>query len=212
MKDKINLKKSLVLLGGGGHCLSCVDVIYATRAFEIKGIVLPNETNKDEKEVHGLKIIGQDNDLPDLIKDFSNFFISVGQIKSPEARIRLFDLLKKLNAKMPSIKSPLAYVSPNSNISEGSIVMHGAIVNSEASVGSNCILNTQSLVEHGVKIEDHCHISTGAKINGNAKIKSGSFVGSGAIIREGITIGNRCVIGAGVSVFKNIPDGAIITR
>jgi UDP-3-O-[3-hydroxymyristoyl] glucosamine N-acyltransferase len=52
--------------------------------------------------------------------------------------------LKSLNLNLPIIKSPISYVSKHSVIGEGTIIMHGAIVNAGAKVGVNCILNTQS--------------------------------------------------------------------
>ena len=33
--------------------------------------------------------------------------------------------------------------------------MHGAIVNALASVGRNCIVNSQSLIEHDAVVMDH---------------------------------------------------------
>ena len=48
------------------------------------------------------------------------------------------------------------------------------------------VVNSQSLLEHGVKVDDHCHISTGALVNGDVTIGRGSFVGSGAVIKEAL--------------------------
>ena len=33
------MKKNIILIGGGGHCKSCIDVIEAEDKFEIAGIV-----------------------------------------------------------------------------------------------------------------------------------------------------------------------------
>ena len=38
--------------------------------------------------------------------------------------------------------------------------MHNVIINSASEIGHNCILNTNSLIEHDVNIGNHCHIST----------------------------------------------------
>ena len=44
-------------------------------------------------------------------------------------------------------------------------------MNAGSVVGKNCIINNKVLIEHDVKIHDHCHISTGAIINGNCEIE-----------------------------------------
>ena len=43
--------------------------------------------------------------------------------------------------------------------------MHGAVINVGA-VEKNCIISSQSLVEHDMVIADHCHIATTATIKG----------------------------------------------
>ena len=76
---------------------------------------------------------------------------------------------------------------------------HGVIVNAGAEIGSHCILNTRSLIEHDVSIDSFCHISTGALINGGVTIGQGSFVGA-VHIRESLVIPPGSVISAGKRV------------
>jgi len=199
--------KSLLLVGGGGHCHSCIDVIEAADIYRIEGVVQPRLSSE---LVMGYRVIGSDDDLPQLLKKSKSALITVGQIKTPETRIRLFDLLKKLDAESPIVVSPKAYCSKHSVIGEGSIIMHGAVVNAGARIGNNCIVNSQALVEHGVEIDDHCHISTGARINGDVNIGRGSFIGSGVIIREGVRVGENVIIGAGQLVMRDVPSGTML--
>ena len=120
------------------------------------------------------------DDLPELINNYSNVLITIGQIKNSKARSDIFDLLKRLEANLPVISSPHSYISNTSTIDEGCIIMHGAIVNSQSRVHENCVINNNALIEHDVVIEKNCHISTGAIINGEAYIDSGVFIGSGS--------------------------------
>ena len=196
----------LLLVGGGGHCRACVDVIDMEGTFRIRGIL--DEQMEPGEMVFGSEVLGTDRDLPKLIKHSPYVLIAVGQIKSAALRKRLFEEARELGAILPSIASPLAHVSRYASIGEGSIAMHGAIVNAGAKIGVNGILNSQALVEHDAQVADHCHISTGARVNGGASIGEGTFIGSGAIIHEGVKIGKDCVIGAGVIVRKDQPAKA----
>ena len=199
--------KSLLLVGGGGHCHSCIDVIEATGMHYIEGVVQPKASSE---LVLGYPVIGSDDDLPQLLNSYKSALITVGQIKNPATRIRLFNLLKHLGAELPAVISPKAYCSKHSVMGEGSIIMHGAIVNAGARIGNNCIVNSQALVEHEVEIGDHCHISTGARVNGNVTIGEGSFVGSGAVIKEGIKVGENVIIGASQVVLRDVPSGTVV--
>jgi len=189
-------KKKIILLGGGGHCRSCIDVIESGNAFKIAGIVEQSRRNKT-KSILGYPVIGYDNDLEILKKKYDYALITVGQIGASNIRQRLFNHLKKSEFSLPVIISPYAHVSKHATIDDGTIVMHQAIVNAGAHIGCNCILNTRCLIEHDAKIGDHTHISTAAILNGEAVIGSGSFVGSNAIIVHGVKLPDNYFFKAG---------------
>ena len=109
--------------------------------------------------------------------------------------------LKKLDFNIPFIVSPLAYVSKYASISQGTIVMHNALVNAGASVGENCTINTNAVIEHDAIIGDHCHISTGAIINGGVFVSDECFIGSLATTKQSVKIPEKSFIKAG-SVVK----------
>jgi len=194
--------KKIILVGGGGHCKSCIDVVEQEGNFQIAGIV--DVQKKLHQKILGYEIIATDDDLHELVKEYDYFFVTLGQIKTPKKRIRFFEMLKDLGAKLPVVVSPLAYVSRYAKIEEGSIVMHYALVNAGATIGKNCIINTRALIEHDALIEDHCHIATGAIVNGGVKVGSGTFFGSNAVCKENIEIRDKAVIGCGAKIIRNV--------
>jgi len=191
--------KEIILIGGGGHCKSVIDVIEEEGTFEIAGIVDVPELLGSI--VLGYKVIGTDRDLSHLSKKYKNALITIGQIKSPDTRIKLYEATKEAGFVLPSIVSPRAYISKHSNLGEGSIIMHDALINADVEIGNNCIINTKALVEHDSKIGNHCHISTNAVLNGGVRVGSGSFIGSGTVIKEGSSIKLNSVLTAG-SIIK----------
>lgn len=192
----------IILVGSGGHARSCIDVIELSGMFNIAGLVEKEEKNGQENL--GYSIIGTDDDLKSLRREYSYALITVGQIKSPKSRTKLFQKLQELNYKLPVVISPRAYVSKYARIGDGTIVMHDAILNSNSSVGKNCIINNKVLIEHDSMIGSHCHISTGAIVNGGVTVGSGCFIGSGAVTMQSVKIGNNSIIGAGKVVNKNV--------
>ena len=191
--------EKIVLIGGGGHCKSVIDVIEQENRFYIAGII-------DQPQMLGSKIlnyevIGCDDDLQELAKEIKYAVISVGQIKSPKLRIKLFELAKKHGFLLPTIISPRAYVSKHASIDEGAMVFHDALINAGVKIGKNCIINTKALIEHDSLIGDNCHISTGAIVNGGVKVGENCFIGSNAVTREYIEISENSFIKAG-SVVK----------
>ena len=201
--------KEIILIGGGGHCAACLDVIAAAGQYRPAAIV--DKAGALGREICGHKITATDDDLPELIARFRNVLISLGQIKSAAARKDLFERAGALGAEFPAHVSPLGYVSPLAALDKGCLVMHQALVNARARVGANTIVNTRALVEHDAEIGPHCHISTGALINGNCRVEEGCFVGSGAVLREGVRLGPNSVVGCGAVVLADAPAGSRVT-
>lgn len=202
-------KPNMILIGAGAHAHACIDVIEQNDEYQIAGLV----GKKEEVDAQhlGHRVIGTDAELPQLVKEHDYAIVTVGQIDSPQLRIRLYQQALQLGFTIPTIISPTAYVSRHATIGTGTIVMHGAIVNAGARVGANCIINTTALVEHDAIIEDHCHISTGAILNGSVHVGTGSFIGSGSVVKDGITIGENCVVGLGLSVRHDQPNNTKFT-
>ena len=187
--------EDILLVGGGGHCKSLIDVIELENKFNIVGII-------DKKELIGTKILNYeviacDDELQELSKMIKYAVISVGQIKTADLRIKLFELAKLHGFLMPSIISPRAYVSKHASIGEGSVVFHDALINANARIGKNCIINSKALIEHDCLIGDNCHVSTGVIINGDVKIGKKSFIGSNAVTIHNIEINENSFVKAG---------------
>lgn len=176
------MKEKIILIGGGGHCRSVIDVIELEDNYTIAGIIDKKELIG--RDVLGYKVIGCDDDLQELHKKYKYAAVTIGQISSNIVKVKLFNMLKSIGYSLPVIISPLAYVSKHAFIDEGTVVMHQALINSNAKVGKNCIVNSKVLIEHDCIIENNCHISTAAVINGGVKVKEGTFFGSNSTTKE----------------------------
>jgi len=196
--------KKIILIGAGGHCASCIDVIEMQRKFKIVGLI----DNKKKNFLLNYKIIGNDKELKKFSRKIQYALITTGCIKNSKIRENLFKKISNYGFKFPVIISPLSYVSKHASIGEGTIVMHGSVINAGAKIGKNCIINSKSLIEHDVVIEDYCHISTRSTVNGGVIIKKNSFVGSCSVIKQNLKIGKNCFINANLFLQKNLKDNS----
>lgn len=187
-------KPNLVLIGGGGHCVSVIDVIENSNKFNILGIL---DSNIIENNILGYNILGSDDLIPELVNENTYFLITVGQIKRYSVRKNISKILTENNAKLATVISSLAYVSKHALIGEGTVIMNHAVVNAKSKIGNNCIINTKSNIEHGVLIGEFCHISTCAVVNGGSVIGNGTFIGSNATISNNTIIKENSIISAG---------------
>ena len=188
--------KKLILVGGGGHCKSCIDVIEQTGEYEIAGVL--DIPEKIGQKVLGYEITGSDEDIEKYAKRDVYFLITLGQIESADLRKKLFETIKKSGGKFATVISPRAYVSKYSKIGEGTIVMHDALVNAGAEIGKNCILNTKCLVEHDCVVEDNVHIAVGAVLSGGVKVSAESFIGTNSTVVQYKEIAPKSFVKAGM--------------
>jgi sugar O-acyltransferase (sialic acid O-acetyltransferase NeuD family) len=197
----------ILLFGGGGHCKAVIDVIEAEGSWRIAGIV--EAQGSTTRDVLGYPVVGYDDQLEDLLRLCPNALVTVGQIKSPSIRQRIFTRLTATSFILPTIVSPLARVARSVRLGPGTVVMHYAQVGPDATVGANSIINTRALVEHDAAVGSHCHVATTAVLNGHVVVGDGTLIGSGAICREGITIGANCLVAMGSRVRKPVTDGTL---
>lgn len=199
--------KKLILIGGGGHCKSCIDVIESSGSYEIEGILEKDFT--EGENILGYPVLGGDELIPDLAKKGFEFLITIGQFKSPALRIKLYNTIKQAGGKFATIIASSAIVSKYANIGEGTIVMHGCILNASSEIGHNVIINTRAIVEHDVKIGDHCHISTNAVLNGGVKVGDNCFIASSVVTFHGILIASNIVVGGHSTVVKDLLEEGV---
>lgn len=195
------MKRPLILIGGGGHCKSVIEVAESA-GYEIKGILdMPDEVGKEVLPGH--KVMGTDDDMPQYV-DKAEFVITVGFIKNPALRIKLYNKVKAAGGRLATIIASTAHVSKYAELGEGTVIMHHAFVNAGAKIGDNCIINTFVNIEHDAEVGNQCHISTGTMVNGECKIGENCFIGSQSVCANCIDIASDIIVGAGSVVRKSI--------
>ena len=195
------MKEKLLIIGAGGHARSCADVIEQEGRFEIYGFV---DSYTNQTSLFNYPIFACDDDLPRLFKQCKFAFLGIGQIKSADLRVNLYDKLKSIGFTLPTIISPLAYIAKSAQIdNEATIIMHHALINANVKVGKACIINSKALIEHDAIIEDFCHISTAACINGGCKVEQRSFVASNTALKHAQIIPSDSLVYHNTTLIKS---------
>tara|TARA_B100000795_G_C22800019_1_gene441339 strand:+ start:2102 stop:2674 length:573 start_codon:yes stop_codon:yes gene_type:complete len=184
--------KEIILIGAGGHAQSSIDVIKSNKRWKISFLV--DKTHEIKGKIN---IISELNFLTNYKLKKKNLLISIGQLSSGKLRKKIFEFYKNKGCNFPVIKSKSSYISGNSMIDEGTIIMHKAFINSNVNIGKNCIINTGVIIEHDVIIGDNVHIAPGAIILGGCKINDNSFIGSGTVIKQNTIINKNFILSSG---------------
>ncbi len=189
------MKKSIALIGAGGHCKVIIDLLNELNEYDIVGIYDDNK----EGVFSGINILGKTNELDENI---DNFIISIGNDK---IRKKIYESHKNLN--WCRLIHPKSIVSKTAKIDIGTVVLAGAVIQTEVQIGKHCIINTNCNIDHESIVGDFCNICPGTTICGLVNIGESTFVGANSTIIQTIKIGNDCLVGAGTVIIRDIPDG-----
>ncbi len=184
----------MILYGASGHGKVIIEILEAN-GVKVDYVV---DDNPDINELLGYEVRRNTGKYDDAI-------ISIG---SSQIRKKLVETLEVKNYHVAI--HPSALVSPRAKIGEGTVVMHGAIVQTCVEVGKHCIINTGASVDHDCKLADYVHIAPQATLSGAVEVGEGTWIGAGAVIKQCIKIGANCMIGAGAVVVKDVPDGMTV--
>lgn len=201
-------KRKLLLVGGGGHCKSVIDVLEEENVYHAIGIV--DQANKRDTLLLNYPIVGCDDDLESLFLDgYKEAFITIGSVGDCSKRNKLYTKLAEIGFKMPNIISKTAIVSQYASLGQGNFIGKNVIVNVSTKIGNNNILNTGSIIEHDCWIGDFVHIAPGATLSGGVRVDDASHIGTNATVIQGVSIGVNTMIGAGSVVVTDMPSDVL---
>ena len=119
-------------------------------------------------------------------------------------------IVQNNHLRFTKLAHPRATIDTTVLWGEGTVIMAGAVVNSDAIIGRHVIINTGACVDHDCQIGDFCHIAPNSTLCGSVKVGEGTLVGAGATIIPGVTVGKWCIVGAGSVVIHDINDNQTV--
>jgi sugar O-acyltransferase (sialic acid O-acetyltransferase NeuD family) len=190
---------ALIMLGGARHATSVFNVARSA-GYEVAHIVDPG---KRGTRLYDIEIIGtvEEIDTPERF----HFCIAVGDNHRRE--IVHEDLRRWLPAAIfPVLIHASAVVSCGTSLGEGTVVMPGAIIGPNTTVGRFCILNTRCSIDHDGRMHDYSSLAPGVTGGGCVRIGARSAICIGATIKDDVEVGNDSVVGANSYLSRDLPE------
>jgi sugar O-acyltransferase (sialic acid O-acetyltransferase NeuD family) len=191
------MKDKLLIIGASGHGKVVADI--ALKMNQWNSIAFLDD-NKNLNESMGYDVIGRTKDAFNLINDYA-VFIGIG---NNDVREKYQIELENAGAVIPTLIHPNAVIGKQVDISSGTVIMPGVVINCCTTIGKGCIINTASTVDHDNIIEDYVHLSPGTHTAGTVRVGKGTWIGIGSVVSNNLKIAKNCTIGAGSVVVKDI--------
>lgn len=187
----------LLVVGAGGHAKVVIDTA-RTAGLSIAGVV---GAATDTTEILGIPVSRDAGGI-----DFDGFIIAVGNNR---VRARLFAEYRDRGLEPLSVIHPSAVIAKSVVIGAGTFIAAGVVVNVDARIGEDAIVNTGCTVDHDCIVGDHALVGPTASLCGESRIGAGVTVGAGASIIPVKRVGDWTIIGAGAAVVNDIPPGVV---
>jgi len=200
------MKEKIFVYGASGHAKVVIDVIERQGLFDIAFLV-DDDTSLKGNDVYGYRVLGGKEELLGQREHVTSGIVAIG---SNTARVKVAGWLMGNGFLLVTAIHPAAELARGVTLGAGTVVMAGVVVNSDAHIGGNVILNTRASFDHDCTIGDGVHIAPGATLCGTVRVGDGAFVCAGATVIPNISIGVEAVIGAGSTVIRDVPDRATV--
>ena len=196
--------KKLAIIGAGGHGKVVADL---AGLLGWGSISFFDAAWKDKLSDSRWPMLGDTSAFMEKSNEFDGVLIAIGNCE-----FRWIEFSKIINSATPviTLKHPNSTVSQYSKVGDGSVILAGSVVNTDAVIGKACIINLGATVDHDCNLGNSVHVAPGAHISGGVTIGDASWIGVGSAIKQGVRIGKNVMVGAGAVVVSDIPDNATV--
>lgn len=195
-----------IILGAGGYGRLVQDLLAQRGDVVLEGFIDPNPS-LHRRIVNGAPVLGADELLPGLRA--RGVGAAVAAVGDNVLRARLFAKLDALGFELINAVHPRATVAGFVGMGRGVVVLAGAVVNANARLDDDVVVNACASVDHDTWLQAHSHVWPGAHLAGNVIVEEYAYVGTGAAVIPGVRIGRNTMVGAGAAVVRDLPPNAI---
>jgi sugar O-acyltransferase (sialic acid O-acetyltransferase NeuD family) len=136
-------------------------------------------------------------------------FVAVTFTKLNRVRARLYRAAKAKGYTPVSYVSSRAFVWHNVTVGENCFVFEQNVLQHHVRVGDDVILWSGNHVGHRSVLHDHCFVASHAVISGYCEVGESCFLGVNCTLANNVTVARDCVIGAGAVIVRNTEAGKV---
>jgi sugar O-acyltransferase (sialic acid O-acetyltransferase NeuD family) len=200
--------KKVVLFGTGDFARVACVYLRMDSAYEVAAFTA-NESRITDRRLLDLDVVPFETIEQTHPPDQFAMFVAIGFKRLNKARAEIYNQCKAKGYELISYINSKAVQWGEITVGDNCFIFENNVLQPFVRIGNDVILWSGNHIGHDSVIGDHCFIASHAVISGNVKIGSHCFIGVNATFRDGITVGPECVIGAGALILKDTKPGEV---
>ncbi|SFW47645.1 acetyltransferase [Selenomonas ruminantium] len=134
-------------------------------------------------------------------------FVAMAYGKLNHDRRNMYLKLKGKGYSFVSYISSRAYISSNVSIGENCFILEDNVIQRNVSIGNNVFLWSGNHIGHRTTIHNHVFLSSHVAISGFCVIGESCFLGINSALGDCVNVAENCFIGGGVALMHDTKPG-----
>lgn len=209
MTTKTDMNK-LIIFGTGDFAQVAYFYFKHDSNYEVVAFTA-NQSSIKEKSLFDLPIVPFENlETTYPVSEFA-LFIAIGYTNMNKVRAEIYSQAKNKGYKLVSYVNSKAITWRDLSIGDNCFILENVVIQPFVKIGNNVVIWSGNHIGHHTSIADHCFITSHVVISGNVKIGPYCFLGINASVRDDVTIASECLIGAGAVILSNTKEKEVYT-
>ena len=213
MRD-VSSAKPIVIVGAGGFGRETADVVAAINAARrepqwcLVGLAddSPSEINLERLRSRKIPFLGT---ISQLIGNQERPAYVIG-IGSPRVRKMLANRLDAAGFSAATLVHPDASIGSQTLVGEGSVILEGARITTNVTLGRHVHINPNVTIGHDSVIEDFVSMNPASSVSGDCHVGEGALIGVQGVVLNQLSIGAWSVVGGSACAVRDVPEGSIV--
>lgn len=208
MEKPLKNGQKLVIVGAGELAEIAYEYFTYDSPYEIVAFAIEKEYIVNEK-LYDLPVVPFEEVHKMFPVNQYKAFVAIPYTNFNRLRIRLFNETKSKGYDLVSYISSKAFVWRNVTIGENCFIFENNVLQHHVSIGDNVIMWSGNHIGHRSVVKDNCFISSHVVIAGSCEIGENCFLGINSTFNDEIKVADDCFFSSAALVIKDTEKGRI---
>jgi sugar O-acyltransferase (sialic acid O-acetyltransferase NeuD family) len=136
-------------------------------------------------------------------------FVGMGFKRLNRSRAEVYERCKAKGYKLATYVSSQISHCGDWSVGDNCFILEQNVIQPFVKIGNDVILWSGNHIGHHATIEDHCFVASHVVLSGRTQVGAYTYIGVNATVKHGVSIAPRCLVGAGALILRDTKEGEL---